>query len=264
MSSGYARRSDVRAEGRAADPRTGEEQVAGKAAARERREAYVRGHQLAEMRAAAGLTQAELAHSLGVSQARVSKIEHGEISGINVVRAYVSALGGPSTWSPGSATGAGRWPDRLPARRCRAVQASGRQRIRRAGPTPRSAQPRRSASGSPATVRPGRVTRPSPASPARSRSATGPACGILLRSGASGNLTGLGGCWSAAGTLQGHRETDDLNACRPVDDFCDPRCVGLSFFAPLITGGHSASSSPPTAAIGFLLLQTQFWNELHF
>jgi transcriptional regulator with XRE-family HTH domain len=86
MSSGYARWSDVRARGRTADPRTREEQAAGKAGARERREAYVRGHQLAEMRTAAGLTQAELAETLGVSQARVSKIEHGEISGIDVVR----------------------------------------------------------------------------------------------------------------------------------------------------------------------------------
>jgi len=43
---------------------------------------------------AATLTQAELADALGVSQARVSKIEHGEISGIDVVRAYVAALGG--------------------------------------------------------------------------------------------------------------------------------------------------------------------------
>lgn len=92
--SGYAKWSDVRAEGRAADPRKSEEQAAGKAAARERREAYVRGHQLAEMRTAAGLTQAELADALGVTQARVSKIEHGEISGIDVVRAYVAALGG--------------------------------------------------------------------------------------------------------------------------------------------------------------------------
>ncbi len=80
--------------GRAADPRTADDQAAGKATARERREAYVRGHQLAEMRTAAGLTQAELADALGVSQARVSKIEHGEISGIDVVRAYVAALGG--------------------------------------------------------------------------------------------------------------------------------------------------------------------------
>jgi transcriptional regulator with XRE-family HTH domain len=54
----------------------------------------VRGHQLAEMRTMAGVTQAELAEALGVSQARISKIEHGEISGIDIVRAYVAALGG--------------------------------------------------------------------------------------------------------------------------------------------------------------------------
>jgi DNA-binding XRE family transcriptional regulator len=94
MSSDYARWSEVRASGREADPRTAEERETGKAAARERREAYVRGYQLAEMRAAAGVTQAELADALGVSQARVSKIEHGEISGIDVIRAYVAALGG--------------------------------------------------------------------------------------------------------------------------------------------------------------------------
>jgi DNA-binding XRE family transcriptional regulator len=94
MSSDYANWSDVRARGQEADPRTSDEQSAGKAAARERREAYVRGHQLAEMRTAAGLTQVELAGALGVSQARVSKIEHGEISGIDVVRSYVAALGG--------------------------------------------------------------------------------------------------------------------------------------------------------------------------
>ena len=94
MSGSYSAWDEVKARGRAADPRTTEEQAAGKAAARERRETYVRGHQLAEMRTAAGVTQAELAEALGVSQARISKIEHGEISGIDVVRAYVAALGG--------------------------------------------------------------------------------------------------------------------------------------------------------------------------
>ena len=39
-------------------------------------------------------SHAELADALGVSQARISEIEHGEISGIDVVRAYVAALGG--------------------------------------------------------------------------------------------------------------------------------------------------------------------------
>jgi DNA-binding XRE family transcriptional regulator len=94
MSDSYSKWSEVRARGRTADPRTDDEQTQGKAVARERREAYVRGHQLAEMRTAAGVTQTDLAAVLGVSQARISKIEHGEISGIDVVRAYVSALGG--------------------------------------------------------------------------------------------------------------------------------------------------------------------------
>jgi DNA-binding XRE family transcriptional regulator len=94
MSDSYSKWSDVKARGRAADPRTDSEQAVGKAVARERRETYVRGHQLAEMRTTAGMTQAQLADVLGVSQARISKIEHGEISGIDVVRAYVSALGG--------------------------------------------------------------------------------------------------------------------------------------------------------------------------
>jgi len=35
-----------------------------------------------------------LADVLGVSQARVSKIEHGEVSGIEVIRSYLAALGG--------------------------------------------------------------------------------------------------------------------------------------------------------------------------
>jgi DNA-binding XRE family transcriptional regulator len=94
MSNRYSKWNDVKARGREADRRTAEEQALGKAAARERREGCVRGHQLAEMRTTAGVTQAELAAVLGVSQARISKIEHGEISGIDVVRAYVSALGG--------------------------------------------------------------------------------------------------------------------------------------------------------------------------
>ena len=89
MNDGYAKWDDVRARGRAVDPRTPAGQAAGKEAARERHEAYIRGGQLAEMRQAAEVTQAELAVALGVSQARVSKIEHGKNSGIEVVRAYI-------------------------------------------------------------------------------------------------------------------------------------------------------------------------------
>jgi DNA-binding XRE family transcriptional regulator len=94
MSTEYVTWAEVRAKARELDPRTDAERAAGQTAARDRRESYVRGHQLAEMRKAAGLTQAELAHTLGVSQARISKIEHGDISGIDIIRAYVSALGG--------------------------------------------------------------------------------------------------------------------------------------------------------------------------
>lgn len=94
MSTEYVKWSDVKTKARALDPRTDIERDVAAATARERREAYVRGHQLAEMRKAAGLTQAELAENLGVSQARISKIEHGEVSGIELVRAYVAALGG--------------------------------------------------------------------------------------------------------------------------------------------------------------------------
>jgi DNA-binding XRE family transcriptional regulator len=94
VSAKFTRWSDVKAKAAAVDPRTPAERETGQAAAADRREAYVRGHQLAEMRKAAGLTQAQLAEALGVSQARISKIEHGETSGIDVVRTYVAALGG--------------------------------------------------------------------------------------------------------------------------------------------------------------------------
>jgi DNA-binding XRE family transcriptional regulator len=90
----YAKWKDVKSRGRELDPRSDAEQSVGKQAARDRREACVRGHQLAEMRKAAGVTQAGLAELLGVSQSRISKIESGEISGIEVIRAYVAALGG--------------------------------------------------------------------------------------------------------------------------------------------------------------------------
>jgi DNA-binding transcriptional regulator YiaG len=94
MSASFSSWDRVKAKAAEVDPRTSAEREAGQAVAAERREAYVRGHQLAEMRKAAGLTQGQLAEALSVTQARISKIEHGEISGIDVIRAYVGALGG--------------------------------------------------------------------------------------------------------------------------------------------------------------------------
>jgi DNA-binding XRE family transcriptional regulator len=54
----------------------------------------VRGHELAEMRKSAGLTQVEVAAILGVSQARISQIEHGQVDSLDTLRAYAEALGG--------------------------------------------------------------------------------------------------------------------------------------------------------------------------
>ena len=54
----------------------------------------VRAHRLADMRKRRGLTQREVAHAMGVTVGRVSQIENGELSGIDVLDRYVTALGG--------------------------------------------------------------------------------------------------------------------------------------------------------------------------
>lgn len=55
-----------------------------------------RASRLAEIRTAYGLNQKELADRLGVTQSRVSRIEHGNVdqSELATLRAYVAALGG--------------------------------------------------------------------------------------------------------------------------------------------------------------------------
>lgn len=59
-------------------------------------DAYVAGYRLAELRGKAGMTQTQLAEAMGVSQARVSAMERGEVDSLTVasVRAYITALGG--------------------------------------------------------------------------------------------------------------------------------------------------------------------------
>ena len=56
--------------------------------------AKARGHQLAEARKQLGLAQRDIAASMGVSIARVSQIEHGEVTSFEVIARYVEALGG--------------------------------------------------------------------------------------------------------------------------------------------------------------------------
>ncbi|WP_308294620.1 helix-turn-helix transcriptional regulator [Streptomyces sp. JJ66] len=56
-----------------------EEWAAGQEEARVRTEAYVLGYHLRQIREEQGLTQADVATAVGVSQARVSQIERNEI-----------------------------------------------------------------------------------------------------------------------------------------------------------------------------------------
>src|SRR6266851_2029103 len=67
--------------------------------------ATARGNQLADARKQIGLTQKDIAAALGVSVARVSQIEHGEVTSFEVIARYVEALGDGWTSSPISVTG---------------------------------------------------------------------------------------------------------------------------------------------------------------
>jgi ribosome-binding protein aMBF1 (putative translation factor) len=56
--------------------------------------AQARGRQLAETRRQLGLGQKQIAAAMGVTVARVSQIEHGEVTSFEVIARYVEALGG--------------------------------------------------------------------------------------------------------------------------------------------------------------------------
>src|SRR5216684_1236000 len=56
--------------------------------------ATARGNQLADARRQMGLIQKDIAADLGVSIARISQIEHGEVTSFEVIARYVEALGG--------------------------------------------------------------------------------------------------------------------------------------------------------------------------
>ena len=81
-------------ERRRADP--GIDDPARRAAARSIRNARDIGYRLAQMRKQRSMTQAEVARVMGVSQARVSRMEHGDIERMQVesIAAYVTAIGG--------------------------------------------------------------------------------------------------------------------------------------------------------------------------
>jgi ribosome-binding protein aMBF1 (putative translation factor) len=56
--------------------------------------AEARWHQLAQARKQLGVTQRDIAAAMGVSVARVSQIEHGDVISFEVIARYVEALGG--------------------------------------------------------------------------------------------------------------------------------------------------------------------------
>jgi transcriptional regulator with XRE-family HTH domain len=62
--------------------------------ARQRRALQVRAEYLAEMRKKAGMTQAEVAEAMGVTQQRVSAIESCSIAELATLADYIYALGG--------------------------------------------------------------------------------------------------------------------------------------------------------------------------
>jgi DNA-binding XRE family transcriptional regulator len=62
--------------------------------ARDQRALKVRSEYLTEMRKRAGLTQAEVAETMGVSQQRVSAIENGAVAELATLSDYIRALGG--------------------------------------------------------------------------------------------------------------------------------------------------------------------------
>ncbi|MEU9074715.1 XRE family transcriptional regulator [Kitasatospora sp. NPDC048538] len=70
------------------------EAEADRARVRQETLAQIRGYELAELRRGNGLTQKEVAGLMGVSQARVSQIEHGQVDSLDNLRAYAAAIGG--------------------------------------------------------------------------------------------------------------------------------------------------------------------------
>jgi DNA-binding XRE family transcriptional regulator len=62
--------------------------------ARQNRVLQVRAEYLTEMRKKAGMTQAEVAEAMGVSQQRVSAIESGSVAELATLADYIHALGG--------------------------------------------------------------------------------------------------------------------------------------------------------------------------
>lgn len=64
--------------------------------ARAQTRAYIEAYALREARAEGGMTQVQLAKTMGVSQNRISRMENGDLSSMSLetIKRYIEALGG--------------------------------------------------------------------------------------------------------------------------------------------------------------------------
>ena len=86
---------DIKAKAQAADPAwDAPDRQARRTRMREQMLASVSGGQLAAIRKQLGVTQTQLAEATGLSQARISQIENGDVTSLETLRAYVTGLGG--------------------------------------------------------------------------------------------------------------------------------------------------------------------------
>jgi predicted XRE-type DNA-binding protein len=87
---------DVKADKAARDQAAGRDVDAAREDARTRTQAYVLGFRLAQLRQEVGLSQAEIAGRMGISQPRVSQLESGDVGQMEVdtLSRYIMALGG--------------------------------------------------------------------------------------------------------------------------------------------------------------------------
>ena len=87
---------DVKADKARRDAASGRDVGTARTEARTRTQAYILGFRLAQLREEIGMSQAQLAESMGISQPRVSQIERGDVSQMEVdtLSRYITALGG--------------------------------------------------------------------------------------------------------------------------------------------------------------------------
>jgi predicted XRE-type DNA-binding protein len=87
---------DVKADKARSDEAAGRDVDAARAEARTRTQGYILGFRLAQLRQEMGLSQAEIASRMGVSQPRVSQLESGDVGQMEVdtLSRYILALGG--------------------------------------------------------------------------------------------------------------------------------------------------------------------------